>query len=257
MLLPREQPYEVIAKNWEHETQYLQAFRNPFITYLHAAFEYKDAFYIVTERCHSTVRDLFSVENYDGYICVMPIARCILQAVHFLHQAGVVHKDIHLGNVFTSLIKDEVVPDTYNAMQFKLGDFGISNLIGDVNVFNTLLAEWMLPPEHLNPTEYGTIDHRLDIYHCALLFLEILQGSQLQLTKQQVLDGVPRRMAEALRFPFNVALGKALRRHVAFRTASAIELWRDLNTQTPDGTNKALQATSGSAPSAAPEAPEG
>ncbi len=248
VLLPRKQSYDIIAKNWEHESQYLQAFRNPFITYLHAAFEYKDSFYLVTERCESTISDLFTLDNYNGYFWLKPIARCLLQAVHFLHAAGVVHKDIHLGNVFTSVVRDEVLPEQYNAMRFKLGDFGISNIIGDVNVFNTLLAEWMLPPEHLNPTEFGTIDHRLDIYHCGLLFLAIIHGREPQFTKQQVLDGVPRQIAEGLLFPYNVALSKALRRHVAYRTASAMELWRDLNTEIQDGANKTLEASIAGAP---------
>jgi len=257
ILLPRQEPYEIIAKNWEHEARYLQAFRNPFITYLYAAFEYRDSFYIITERCHMALSDLLTVPRYDGYVWIMPIARCLLQAVHYLHQAGVVHKDIHLGNVFSTLIKDEVVPAQHDALRFKLGDFGISNLIGDVNVFNTLLAEWMLPPEYLDPREFGEIDRRLDLYHCGLLFLQVLLGQPLDMTRQEVLDGKPREIAEGLRFPFNVALSKALRRHVAYRTASAMEFWRDLRISMDPLANNPLQESSGSAPSAPPEAPEG
>src|SRR6185437_4504928 len=33
--------------------------------------------------------------------------------------------------------------------------------------------------------------------------------------------------------PFGFALEKALRRHVSYRTASAMELWRDLNSPEP------------------------
>jgi serine/threonine-protein kinase len=159
----------------------------------------------------------------------MPIARCLLQAVQFLHDAGVIHKDIHPGNIFSSIIKDEVVPDKYNAMRFKLGDFGISRVVKDVDMFNTILAEWMLPPEFLKPNEFGIIDKRLDIYHTGLLLLEVIQGRPLKFTREQILDGVPRQMAETLPSPFNFALPKALRRHVASRTSSAMELWRDLS----------------------------
>ena len=36
-------------------------------------------------------------------------------------------------------------------------------------------------------------------------------------------------MAFELPSPYNFALEKALRRHVEYRTANAMELWRDLN----------------------------
>jgi len=228
ILLPRQQPYEVIRHNWTKEFEALVTFRHPFVTHIVAAFEYQDTFYLITERCHASLNNLFAIENYDGFIWIMPIARCVLQALHFLHGAGVVHKDLHAGNVFTSIIKDEIIPDKYNAMLFKIGDLGISKVITDIDAMNTLLAEWMLPPEALNPDEFGTFDHRVDIYHCGLLFLQVLQGQQLGFTRDEVLEGVPRKMAEALPPPFNFAIAKALRRHVIYRTANAMEFWRDL-----------------------------
>lgn len=138
------------------------------------------------------------------------------------------HKDLHPGNVFTSIIHDEVVPDQYNAMRFKVGDLGISRVIQDIDAMNTLLADRILPPEAVDPAEFGKLDHRVDIYHCGLLFLQLLQGSTLNLTREQVVQGIPRQMAESLPYPFNFALSKALRRHVQCRTASAMEFWRDL-----------------------------
>jgi len=234
VLVPREKPYEVIRNNWARELESLVAFRHPFVTHIFAAFEYRDTFYLITERCHATLNDLFLLENYDGYIWIMPIARCVLQALHSMHGADVVHKDLHAGNVFTSIIKDEVAPDKYDAMVFKIGDLGISKVITDIDAMNTLLAVWMLPPEALDPDEFGTFDHRIDIYHCGLLFLQILQGQQLEFTREEVLEGAPRQMAEALPPPFNFAIAKALRRHVVYRTANAMEFWRDLQQPSPE-----------------------
>lgn len=46
--------------------------------------------------------------------------------------------------------------------------------------------------------------------------------------------GSPRQLAEQLAAPFGTAISKALRRHVAHRTQSAMELWTDLNaTESP------------------------
>ena len=155
------------------------------------------------------------------------------------------------------IIKDEVVPDRYNAMRFKVGDLGASKVIEDIDAMNTLLAEWMLPPEAIDPVEYGELDHRVDIYHCGLLFLQVLQGRTLSLTRQQVLDGIPRQMAESLPPPFNFALAKALRRHVIYRTASAMEFWRDLQHPNQESPNQASDATSEPAAGAASSAHQG
>jgi hypothetical protein len=73
------------------------------------------------------------------------------------------------------------------------------------------------------------MDKRIDIYHCGLLLLHLLNGAELRFTADEILAGKPRELALQLPPPYNFALEKALRRHVAARTASAMELWRDLN----------------------------
>lgn len=87
----------------------------------------------------------------------------------------------------------------------------------------------MLPPEVFDPKEFGPMDHRIDIYHCGLLFLHLLNGAEIRFTNEEILGGRPRQLALQLPPPYNFALEKALRRHVAARTASPMELWRDLN----------------------------
>lgn len=111
-------------------------------------------------------------------------------------------------------------------MQFKLGDLGISKLISDVDAMNTR-APWLLPPEVLDPDPFGPIDHRVDIYHVGLLFLQLAYSKRLQFTHEEILSGKPREMALQLLSPYKTALEKALRRHVPYRTTSAVDLWRD------------------------------
>src|SRR5262245_59265840 len=99
----------------------------------------------------------------------------------------------------------------------------------------------MLPPEVLDPQEYGVMDHRIDIYHTGLLLLQIALSDEIRFTKEEILAGKPRELALTLPAPYKVALEKALRRHVEYRTASALELWRDLHTPVdspapPEGT---------------------
>jgi len=221
--------YEKVRTAAEAEFVKLLQLRNPFITFVHDAFEYRDTFYIITERCYCPISDLFALKDFNGQLWLLPIARCLLQAVHYLHINAYVHQDIHAGNIFAALVKDEMVPDRAEAMQFKLGDLGVARVLGEVDAANTR-AQWMNPPEVLNPTEFGPINSRLDIYHAGLLFLQFAYSRVLPFTQAEILSGKPREMALALQPPYSFALEKTLRRHVEYRTANAMELWRDLHT---------------------------
>jgi serine/threonine-protein kinase len=229
ILKPRNQPYETIKQEAIDEFLKLLAVRNPYITFVYDAFEYRHTFYIITERCYRPIRDLLNLPKYNGNIWAKPIAHCLLQAVHYIHLNGLAHQDIHLGNVFCSFIKDELIPLDNQALTFKLGDLGITKLIQQMDASNTFLAEWMRPPEAINNLEFGPLDHRIDIYHCGLLLLQVLAGKELMFSREEILSGAPRQLALTMPPPYNFALEKALRRHVLYRTATALELWRDLN----------------------------
>ena len=220
--------YEDVRTRAEAEFLKLLHVRNPFVTFVHDAFEFRDTFYIITERCHGPISQLFTLPDLQGTLWIRAIARCLLQAVHYLHLNGFVHQDIHPGNVFTAFIKDEMGPTGSEVMQFKLADLGVAKVFGELDVLNTR-AQWMVPPEARNPSEFGPIDHRIDIYHVGLLLLQLAHSQELRFTPDEIIDGRPREMALSLPPPLNFALEKALRRHVPFRTASAMELWRDLN----------------------------
>ena len=219
-------PYNKLKENAEGEFHRLMELRHPNITFVYDAFEYKYTFYIVTERCFTPISTLFDMPNLDGMAWFMPIARQLLQAVHYLHLNNYVHQDIHEGNVFSTYIKDEMVPQKAHVIQFKLGDLGVTKLLPNVNAVNTR-PQWLLPPEVLDPNEFGPIDHRSDIYHLGLLFLQLAYSQRLQFTREEILSGKPREMAMNLSNPYKTALEKTLRRRVVWRTTSALELWCD------------------------------
>ena len=219
-------PYEELRANAEGEFLRLRQLRHPNITFIYDAFEYRNTFYIVTERCHGPISEIFDLQNLNGMLWFMPMARHLLQAVHYLHLNNYVHQDIHEGNIFSTFIKDEMIPQKDQAIQFKLGDLGTAKLFSDVNIMNTR-PQWLLPPEVLDSNEFGPIDYRVDIYHLGLIFLQLAYSRRLLFTQEDILSGKPRQMALELSPPYNAALEKALRRHVNHRTSSAVELWCD------------------------------
>jgi serine/threonine protein kinase len=203
-------PYEKVKESTVAELQKLIDLRHPYVTYVYGAFEFRETFYIITERCYGPIRDLFNLDPFYGLRWIKPIARCLLQAVHFLHTNGFAHQDIHVGNVLTSFAVNEMNPDDLSAIQFKLGDFGVAKLFSEIDETNTR-AQWMLPPEVLERSEFGPIDHRIDIYHCGLLFLCLAHGSEMSFTPDEIKAGKPREYALQLPAPFNFALEKSLR----------------------------------------------
>jgi eukaryotic-like serine/threonine-protein kinase len=227
-VLKAKAPYAVIEKAARDEFEKLMVVRHPYVTYVFDVFHLDETIYIVTERCHCPLSTLFALDGFDGKLWIKAIARCLLQAVNYLHLHGYVHQDIHLNNVFASYARDELIENPHGALNFKLGDLGVAKLFSEVDATNTR-AQWMLPPEVLDSKEFGPLDHRLDIYHCGLLFLHLLSGTEIRFTNEEILAGKPRDLALQLPAPYSFALEKALRRHVAARTASAMELWRDLN----------------------------
>src|SRR5579863_7701493 len=124
-------PYERVRDAADAEFRKLLHLRHPNITFVHDLFEYRNTFYIVTERCHLSLNGMLQAKGFQGQLWLRPIARCVLQAVNFLHLNRYVHQDIHPGNVFAAFVKDEVIPPPAKEeiWKFKLGDLGVTRLL--------------------------------------------------------------------------------------------------------------------------------
>ncbi|WP_300455540.1 protein kinase [Accumulibacter sp.] len=232
ILVPRNQTYDEVKENWQQELQKLMHLRHPNITFIHQAFEYKDTFYLIIERCTMTLDAILSDPKLDHELWVPYVGRDILQALDYIHLLGYVHKDIHAGNVFVAQSFDRMVPTKDPVWSFKVGDLGISRLETDIRAFNTLLAQWMIPPEALDPNAFGVVSRSTDIYHAALLLLALMNGGTPSFTPDEVLAGAPRKLAESLPSKFAPAVARALRRHTSARTPTAMQFWRELSSAT-------------------------
>jgi serine/threonine protein kinase len=82
---------------------------------------------------------------FVGRSWIRAVARCLLQAAHFVHVQQLVHCDIHAHNVMARLVKDEMVP-TDSVITFKLGDFGLARIKNALDPNGVFLAP-IRPPE--------------------------------------------------------------------------------------------------------------
>ena len=231
ILIPQTQTYSQLRNNWMQEFVKLQQLRHPRITFIHQAFECNNNFYLIVEKCESNLNSLFDhvANGSDGEIWLPYIARDVLNALHYIHEHGYVHKDLHPGNILISLQKDAMVPSKVPIWQFKIADLGISRLEGDIRLFNTILAQWMLPPEHLDPNQFGVLGKHIDIYHFGLLLLGLVVNPLPRFTPAEILEGEPRKLAENHSSAYAPVIARALRRNVSSRTQSALCMWREIS----------------------------
>lgn len=228
VLVPQNQTYDQVRENWLAELKKLLDLRHPNITYVHAAFECDDTFYLIIERCFMTLDAVINMQGGRGELWLPYVARDILQGLEYIHINGYVHKDIHPGNVFVSQSFDRMVPNKDPVWSFKIGDLGISRLESDIEIFNTLLAQWMLPPEAIDPEQFGPVGRSIDIYHTGLLLLALLLNKTPSFSRDEILAGAPRQLAESLPSKYSAVVAKALRRHATARTPTAVQFWREI-----------------------------
>ena len=229
VLSPRNLPYEYekIRSEWRDEFQKLQLLRHPNVVRLCQAFEYRDTFYLIFEKCFCTLKDWISNFNINGELWLPYLSRDILNGLQHIHDHGYVHKDLHPGNIFVFVQRDPMAPNNPPIWRFKIGDLGISRREVDIR-FNTILAKWMLPPERLRPQNFGVLGRHTDIYHVGLLLLSLLLNQTPHFTLSNIIAGHPRQRAERLPSRYADAIARALRRHVNYRTPSAINMWREI-----------------------------
>lgn len=233
IILPQSKPYEQVKDEWLSELKNLILLRHPNVTFMHQAFEYRDTFYLIVEHCFSSLTSLINSPKTNGNLWLPYIARDILHGLDFIHRQGYVHKDMHPGNIFISQHFDFMVPTKHPVWSFKIGDLGISRLEGNIRIFNTILAQWMVPPEYINPVEFGIIGKQIDIYHTGLLLLSLLLNRIPEFSREDIVNGEPRLVAEKIKSPYSDAISKALRRHVVYRTENAIDMWREISSVMP------------------------
>ncbi len=230
IISPKLGQYQQFLNLTIRETDNLLNLRHPNITYLYDAFEFNNKLYLILERCDLTLEELIKHGESSGDRALPYIAKDVLQAVHFMHNNGYVHADLHAGNIFCSILRDQINPNSQNyILKFKIGDLGITKREADLNLnyLNTVFADWMRAPECIDQS-FGSVDRRVDIYHIGLLLLSLILGDIPSFTPKEIVNAEPRRMAEQLSSPYRNVIARALRRHVEARTQTAFAVWMEI-----------------------------
>jgi len=224
MLRPANKPYQAVKDEWSREMLRLESFRHPNIVYIHDAFEENYLFYFALERCDTSLRAILGTAFQPALL--IEIARQLLMTLQYLHDNGVVHSDLHAGNVLISQLD--------RAPIVKLTDFGVAHqLDGGTRWFRPQVANPKILVPELVTAGYTTTQS--DLYQLGLLMFQMHTGMPaIDVTvaydeiARQIADGTPRQKAEAIGTPLSQVIAKLLRRRDAYRYLSAREVWEDL-----------------------------
>jgi serine/threonine-protein kinase len=224
MFRPANRHYQTVKQEWADEMSRLEKFRHPNIVYIHDAFEFDNLFYIALERCDTSLRSLTrSGPLADNYF--FEFARQLLMALAYLHDKGLVHSDLHAGNVLVSQMHSQPL--------VKIADFGVAHQLEGQHWYRPQVANPRILAPELVTQGYTT--RQSDLYQLGLLLFRMHTGraaladdTPSEQIPQLIADGVPRQAAEGLGTPIGNVIAKLLRRRDAYRYHSAREIWEDL-----------------------------
>jgi serine/threonine protein kinase len=203
---------------WRNEAVMLRRFASSWVVPLHCAFEHGGRGYVVMEHAGLALGRC----KFDGSAqqLVLHVAKWLLAGLHFLHRAGYVHNDINPQNVLL-----QVLPGN-RLGAVRLIDLAFVCTTQALATSKKPMALWIPPPEYHDPS-LGPRGPASDMYHAALLLMQLTTSTPLSYEESDCLQDRP--VQDAVRSEHSLvrALAPALSVRPADRP-SAIELWRGL-----------------------------
>lgn len=143
-----------VARNMRREAKIMQMIRHPHIVQLLEVVETEHRYYLITElAAGGDLMDYICYRKKLGEVEVRKFIRQTVSAVHYLHQGGILHRDLKVENL--------LLDDDYN---IKIIDFGLSNTVLTPSSENQATREFLktqcgspayAAPEILGHKPYG------------------------------------------------------------------------------------------------------
>lgn len=222
---------DVAASVWQNEVQQLRRFAGPSVVYLHRVFQHEDHTYLVLDDCGISVSRCHFDTEVSRTKVAMFVARGLLQALMRLHSVEYFHGDINPQNILLQA-------DRYMKLQaVNLVDFGFCRTQQELSNGPAQMAQWTPPPEYFK--KKPLLGWALDIWHMAVLLMQVIQGKKLDYSQADILANKPREDALAMSHPMGPVLATALVPELSQRP-DALTLWRALRACTKTSSTSLL-----------------
>lgn len=134
--------------------------------------------YLLMEFCdRGTLRSLMKGPRWDpcgvGYVFVLVLLSEVASAVHYLHDNNIIHGDLKSSNVLLKTNTNKKI-----GFDVKVGDFGISRVLQEVDSTHTTLSRPMGTLTHMAPEliQGKHLSKAADIYAFGMIIYELMTG---------------------------------------------------------------------------------
>lgn len=204
---------------WKNEAQQLRRFAGLRIVYLLRVFQHEDHTYLVSDDAGVSVSRCRFKEAETRQKAAVLVAKSILPALGRLHSAKHCHGDINPQNVLVKTQRDGTIDAAC------LVDFGLCRSQEKLSAGRVAMARWVPPPKYLRKAPMTVA--ALDIWHMAVLLLQIMTGERLDYSEEDILKNTIFEDAMALDLPLADAILPALSLEPTHRP-DGLSLWRSI-----------------------------
>ena len=155
------------------EAALLSSLRHPYVLHFFGCCVHERHLYLVTELCDMTLKDLISRRERQRLALepALSLAMQISEGLAYLHESGVVHRDLSASNIFLSL---DAQGGTVSA---KIGDFGLSRRTAEQTSMTALIGTIQyMAPEMLTSAAAGRVEYSaaVDVFSLGVILWQLV-----------------------------------------------------------------------------------
>lgn len=128
------------------EAALLSNLRHPYVLHFYGCCAHERHLYIVTELCDTTLKELLARREQRHRLALEPalsLAMQIAEGLAYVHEAGVVHRDLSASNIFLAISEGAAAGTSaaqHGAISAKIGDFGLSRKTAEQTEMTALIG---------------------------------------------------------------------------------------------------------------------
>jgi serine/threonine protein kinase len=186
-------PSKTSVKAVKNEAKLLASLEHPNVVQFIGYAVKEKQHYIITELMSKDLRMYLEENGKPSLPLAVDIMLQIAEGMKYLHESGVMHRDLKADNVLTNVVENE--SNISPSVQVKLADFGLSKLNLNNSRFTTLgvgTAQWRAPEVFQDKQNTEKYTNAADVYSFALVFFEVLTGEVpfAEISKSQILGKI-------------------------------------------------------------------